>query len=542
MEEMTPKAELSRRRFVQAMGAATAAMGFGLVGCGSQRASESKSGGSGSGLADTLIFAQSADPRGLDPAFVDDGESAYVMVQIYDGLLRFAPESSEVVPGLASEYKVSDDGLTYTLTLREGIKFHDGSDFNAAAAKRSIERQLEPNRSEAMPYASFVFGSAADNNGVASIEAPDAKTLVIKMRTASSAFLANLAMCMAAPIVSSKALDEYKGNLNENPVGTGAYKFVSWTKSQNIVLEANEEYWDKDSAPKTKNLIFKFITENASRVTALNNGEADICVGIDDTVVKTITDAGNKLFDEDGMNINYMAFNTTSATFKSKEARKAFAKAVNLDEMVKALYGDYASVATTVMPLWMAPYAKSVKPVSYDKEAAKAELAAAGVKTVKCLTYTSTRPYNGKGGQALAEAIKGYLSEVGVDVQIDSYDWTTYKTKVQTEAYDICFYGWVGDNGDPDNFMNLLSDPNPAMNVARFNNAAYNELIKKGLVTPNGAERDDIYLQLEQMVADEQPWLLISHSKTLAGYNPKVEGFSIHPTGVTFLRYASKKA
>lgn len=534
------KAEMSRRHFVEAMGAVTAAMGFGLVGCGSRRASEAGSGSGGA--ADTLTFAQSADPRGLDPAFVDDGESAFVMVQIYDGLLRYAEDSCEIKPGLASEWDVSEDGLTYTLTLREGVKFHDGSDFNAEAAKRSIERQLEPNRTDDMPYASFTFGSKEDGTGIESIEAKDPKTLVIKLRAASSAFLANLAMCMAAPIVSSDALDKYNGNLNENPVGTGAYTFVSWSKSQNIVLKANKDYWDKESAPKTENLIFKFIAENASRVTALNNGEVDICVGIDDSVVKTITDAGNKLYDEDGMNVNYMAFNTESDTFKDKAARKAFAKAVDLEEMVSALYGDYASVATTVMPQWMAPYLSDIKPTDYDPDAAKKELADLGITKVKCLTYTTTRPYNGKGGQALAEAVKGYLDKVGVDVQIDSYDWTTYKTKVQTESYDICFYGWVGDNGDPDNFLNLLSDPNPAMNVARFKNDEYNELIKKGLVTPNGAERDDVYHQAEALIAEEQPWLLVSHSKTLAGYRPEVSGFSMHPTGVTFLRYASKSA
>ena len=101
----------------------------------------------------------------------------------------------------------------------------------------------------------------------------------------------------------------------------------------------------------------------------------------------------------------------------------------------------------------MAPYDADVTQTSFDKEAATKELAAAGITTVKCITYSNARPYNAKGGQVLAESIQGYLKDCGVTVTIDTYDWTTYKTKIQTEAYDISFYGWTGDNGDPDNFM-----------------------------------------------------------------------------------------
>ncbi|MCI1665560.1 MAG: ABC transporter substrate-binding protein [Atopobiaceae bacterium] len=535
---------MSRRKFVELFGAAASATALSslMTGCGSTRASGSGTGSSASGTADTITFAQGSDPRGLDPAYVDDGESAKIMANIYETLLKYDKSSCDVKPGLAKSYEVSDDGLTYTLHLQEGVKFHDGTDFDADAVKKSIERQLEGNRNDDMPYASFVFGTASEGNGVSTVEAIDSTTVKITLVAASTPFLKNLAMSLASPIVSPTAVEKAGGNVNESPCGTGPYTFVSWTKSQNIVLKANDSYWDSDNAPKTPNIIFKFISENASRVTALNNGEADIIDGIDDSVVDTITSAGNSLYDEDGMNINYMAFNTQSDTFKTPEARKAFAKAVDVDEMVKSLYGDYAGVASSIMPLWMAPYDKDVTQTSFDKDAAKSELAALGITSVKCITYSNARPYNTKGGQALAEAVQGYLKDVGVDVSIDTYDWTTYKTKVQTEAYDICFYGWVGDNGDPDNFMNLLSDSNVSMNVARFDDADYKALIAQGVATPDGDARDDIYLQCEKMAADKQPWLLISHSKNLAGYSPKVKDFVIHPTGVVWLWGATKEA
>lgn len=539
--DMSFNAEISRRRFVEAMGAVSALGVMGLAGCGSQRVSEAgSSSSSASGVADTITFAQGADPRGLDPAYVDDGESAKIICNIYDTLLRYETETCEVVAGLSEMPEISDDGLTYTFKLQEGVKFHDGTDCDAEAVKASIERQLEPNRTEDMPYAGFVFGAQDSGTGIESIETPDATTLVIKLRAASTPFVKNMAMALAAPIVAPSAFEA--GTSLEQPVGSGPYKFVSWSKGENVVLEANEDYWDKENAPKTKNVVFRFIAENSSRVTALTNGEVDIIDGIDASVVDTITGGGCELFDEDGMNINYMAFRNDSGQFTAVEARRAFCQAVNVEEMVKSLYGDYAGVATSVMPLWMAPYAEKVTRTEYDPDAAKAAFAELGITSCTMLTYTNPRPYNTIGGQALAEAIQGYLAKVGVDMEIVSYDWTTYKTKVETDAFDVCLYGWVGDNGDPDNFMNLLSDENVSMNVGRFRNDEYNALIKKGLETADGDERDDIYLQCEQMVADQMPWMLISHSKNLAAYSPKVKGFFYHPTGVVHMEGVTKSA
>lgn len=537
-------ADISRRRFVQAMGAVSATSVFALAGCNSQRASEAdgdEGDASESGIADTITFAQGADPRGLDPAYVDDGESAKIMCNIYDTLLAYDTETCDVVPGLAEMPEISDDGLTYTFKLHEGVKFHDGTDCNAEAVKKNIDRQLEPNRTEDMPYASFVFGSEASGSGVASVEAVDDTTLVITLRAASTPFIKNMAMALAAPVVAPSAY-ENGANSIENPIGSGPYKFVSWNKGENVVLEANEDYWNTDHMPQTKNVIFRFIAENSSRVTALTNGEVDIIDGIDASVVPTITDAGYELFDEDGMNINYMAFRNDSGAFTDVEARRAFCQAVNVEEMVQSLYGEYAGVATSVMPLWMAPYDEDIKQTAYDPEAAKQTFADLGITSCTMLTYTNPRPYNSIGGQALAEAIQGYLREVGVEMEIVSYDWTTYQTKIETDAFDCCLYGWVGDNGDPDNFMNLLADENVSMNVGRYRSEEYNALIQQGLATEEGDARNDIYKQCEQMVADEMPWMVISHSKNLAGYSPKVQGFFYHPTGVVHMEGVTKTA
>ncbi|MBC2890575.1 ABC transporter substrate-binding protein [Gordonibacter massiliensis (ex Traore et al. 2017)] len=543
---MESKSSFSRRQFMELLGVSAA--GFGLVsmaGCGGGGDDAKKEGGdapAAGGASDTITYSLTADPRAVDPAYFDDGESAVVSCNMYEGLYQYGKTDAKVSPCLAKDLpEISDDGLIYTIKLNEGIKFHDGTDFNAEAVKKSIERQLEPNRNSDMPYASFVFGEEEAGNGVEKVEAVDDYTVKITMRAASAPFVKNLAMALASPIVAPSAIEKATdGQAITEPVGTGPYKFVNWTKGASLTLVANEDYWG--DAPKTKNLIFKIITEGNTRITSLINGECDIISSVDPSAVDQIVDGGFELFSEDGMTINYMAFNTETGKCTDQEVRKAVAQAINVEEMVKSIYGDYATVANSVMPLWMAPYDKDVKQTAYDPDAAKKTLADKGITSLQCITYTTARPYNQKGGSDLARMIQGYLAEVGVDVSITEYDWTTYKTKVQTDPYDICFYGWTGDNGDPDNFMNLLADTNWSMNVAHWQDDEYKALIAKGLATPDGDERDAIYKQCEEMVAEKQPWVLISHSKNLLGYSPKVKDFYYHPTGVAFFKGVSKEA
>ena len=477
---------------------------------------------------DTFTYAQGADPRGLDPALVDDGESSKVIVNIYEGLLKYNPESTEVEPSLAESWTISDDGLAYTFKLREGVKFHDGTDFNAEAVKFNIDRQLPPQVTEEMGYAGFVFGSVKD------VVVDDEYTVTINLTAPNTAFLANLAMSMAAPIVSPAALEAGNNSVMETPVGTGPYKFVEWNKGENIVLVRNDDYWGEPA--KTKNVIFRFIADNSARVLALNNGEVDMIDGIDATVVDTITDAGNELFEAEGMNINYMAYNTTSPLFKDQAARVAFSQAIDREELVTSLYQGYSDVADTILPTFVPGFDATVKQVEYDPEAAKAGLATAGITKVHMITYTNPRPYNAATGVALATAIQGYLQKVGVECTIDTFDWTTYKEKVRAGDYDICFYGWIGDNGDPDNFMNLLSDPDPTMNVARWQDPTYQQMVKDALALPNGDERNAAYGEMEKYVAERAIWLPISHAKTLAAFRPQVSGFVYHVTGNVFLK------
>ena len=477
-----------------------------------------------------ITYAQGADPRGLDPALIDDGESSKPICQMYEGLLKYGDNNTEVEPCLAESWEVSEDGLTYSFKLRQGVKFHDGTDFNAEAVKYNVDRQTV-NKTEDMLYADFVFGDVAACNVI------DDYTVEIVLNKVSTPFLNNLAMSLGAPMVSPTACEANNNNLNEAPCGTGPYKFVRWDKNEAVVMERNEDYWGEKGV--AKQIVFKTITDNSARVVALTNGEVDIIDGIDANVVDQVTSAGALLNMAEGMNINYLAYNTQRIT--DPEVRKALSQAVNVPELVASLYRGYASEATSILPTFMPGYSADVKQVSYDPEAAAQTLADKGVTELHMLAYTNPRPYNTATGQTLAEALQGYYEKVGVTCSIDSYDWTTYKEKVGTGDYDVCLYGWIGDNGDPDNFMNLLASEDIEINVAQYSDEEFNTMLAEAASTPNGEERNAIYAQMEQKIADECVWLPISHQENLSAYLSNVHNYIAHPTGNVFLSQTYKQ-
>ncbi|MBM7856069.1 peptide/nickel transport system substrate-binding protein [Desulfohalotomaculum tongense] len=509
-----------------------------LAGCGG--------GGENAQSADTggkekvFVFAQGSDPRGLDPAFVDDGESAKVMVNIYDNLVRYKPDSTEIEPALAESWESNEDKTQWTFHLRKGVKFHDGTPFNAEAVKFSIERQLPPNRTDAMPYASFVF------EPVKAVEVVDEYTVKIILKEPYAPFLANMAMCMAAPIVSPTAVKKYGDDYISHPVGTGPFKFVKWERGQSIELVANKDYWD--GPPKLDKLIFKFVKENSVRASELMTGSIDAMDGVDPNDVKTLEENGVIVTKNPGMNINYLAFFCNKEPFNNPKLRQAVSHAINRDAIVEHLYQGLATKANGPLPSFIPGYDKELKPYEYNPEKAKQLLAEAGYPNglkVTLLTYTNPRPYN-PVGQKLAEAIQNDLKKVGIDVEIRAYPWKEYKQVVSpviVKEGDMMIYGWIGDNGDPDNFLTLLDSKEIAgsLNSAKYANEKVDKLLVEGRKEFDMAKRAEIYSELQQILVKDAPWVFISHATAMTAQNSSVENFNLHPTGVIYFHKVDKK-
>lgn len=467
---------------------------------------------------DNLVYASAADPAGFDPAQVGDYDSSAMVSNIFEGLLRFKSGTNEVEPALAESYTVSDDGLHYTFKLRKGVKFTDGTPFNAQAVKMNYDRQSPEKRNPLMSYAPLVFADVKD------VKVIDDYTVRFDLDKPSTPFIANMAMVFAGPVVSPKVLEKGNEYAMQHPVGTGPYMLYRYDRGQQVVLTRNPAYWGPK--PPVENVIYKIIPETSSRLIALKNGEADIINGIDPSSVKSVQQSGNKIFEVSGTNTNYMFFNTRpSQVTKDVAVRRAIAQSINVNELVKSLYEGYAKPAHSFLPELINGYSDKTHTVGYNPEAAKKFFKDHNIKELTILTYSTARPYNSAGGISLAESVQGYLKKVGVKANIVVYDWNTYRSRIRTDAYDIAFLGWITDNFDADNFLNFLASDDPVNNQGLWNNKEFRDLIAKGTTLPRGEKRDELYQKADQIMMDDLGTLPISHAISMVAYRPNIGGF-----------------
>lgn len=482
---------------------------------------------------DNLFYGVASEPIGLDPALVDDNDSSNVNSNIYETLLKYKNDSIDLEPGLAQSWTISDDGLTYTFKLRKGVKFHDGTDFNARAVKYNFDRQMPGRRTANMPYAPVMFGD------VKSITAVDDYTLEIVLNRRSTPFLRNMALCISAPIISPAALDKYGNNVSEHPVGTGPYKFVAWDRGQQLILTANENYWG--AKPHVRNVIYKIIKDPSARVVALNNGEVDIINGIDAHVIEQIKKSGSQIYKGEGINTSYIAFNNRDGFVTAdKTVRLAIAQAINVPEMINTLYQDYASPAHSYIPPGLAGYDPAVKAPEFNPEAAAKALKEKGITRLRAITSSSARATNPLGGQVLAEAVQAYLKKAGVELTIDVYDWAGFKSRLLTESWDLAFVGWMG-NGDPDQFIKNLASKQPVANNGLWHNKEFEKIVQNATWVPDGPERSRLYSRADAILMEDVGILPLFHSSILLASRPGIGGTLINPLCVFLFAETTKK-
>ncbi|OTA41604.1 MAG: hypothetical protein A6D92_05240 [Symbiobacterium thermophilum] len=299
-----------------------------------------------------LVWGRGGDSVSLDPIQVTDGESLKVTHQIYEGLLDYAPGSTEVVPVLATEWEVSPDGLEWTFKLRQGVKFHDGTDFNAEAVKINFDRWR--NTSDPLhvggefPYYGYMFGGFDEDSNIKDVIVVDDYTVKFVLRRIQASFLQDIAMVPFA-IASPKALKENPEGLNDHPVGTGPFRFVSWTKGERIVLEANPDYWG--GRPAIDRLIYRSIPDNNARLVALQAGELDVMDGVEPAFLPAIQATGQfDIVERPPMNIGYLAFHTQKPPFDNVLVRRAINHAINKEELNTAFYGGLGIPAVSPLP------------------------------------------------------------------------------------------------------------------------------------------------------------------------------------------------
>lgn len=501
-----------------------------LAACGGDDSADDSSDAGDSDTSDkpqVLVFGRGGDSVSLDAAAVTDGESIKVTQNIYETLLNFNEKDTTVEAGLAKEWEVSEDGLTYTFKLQEGVKFHDGTELNAEAVKANFERWSAGAKDEFYYYNSMF--RAEDQDLITSIETPDANTVVITLSRPQAPFLKNIAMAVFG-IASPAAFD----GLGENPVGTGPFKFKEWKRNDSITLVKNEEYW-QEGLPKLDTLIIRSIPDNSARLNELIAGNIDLADGINPSDAKTISgDSSLQLIERPSMNVGYLGLTVTRKPFDDVKVRQAVNYAIDKQAIVDAFFEGYADVAKNPMPPSVSGYNDDIEGYTFDPEKAKALLAESSYngEELELWAMPVPRPYM-PDGQKVAEAIQKNLEDVGIKTKIVSFEWATYLDKASKGEADMFLLGWTGDNGDADNFLYALLDEDNigSNNYTYYKNDEVHKLFIQAQTEVDEEKRNELYKQAQVLIHEDAPWVNLAHSTPLLAAKANVEGFVPHPTG-----------
>ncbi|MBN9759241.1 Dipeptide-binding ABC transporter, periplasmic substrate-binding component [Pseudonocardia sp. Ae406_Ps2] len=452
----------------------------GVLAVGMTACASSERGAGGDAAGGTFVFGAAGAPKNFDPIFNDDGESFRPARQMFDTLITHKPGTTELAPGLATEWKSTPDGKTWTFTLREGVTFHDGTPFDATAVCANFDRWFQMKGAAAqsqMIYYGDVFGGFAKNEGDASgaplyksCTAQSPNTAVLALNKFKGAFPAAFAL-PSFSISSPTALKQYDADAvtqsgdsftypayaNEHPTGTGPFKFESFDKANNtITLVRNDQYWGEKA--KLDRLIFKIIPDENARKQELAAGTIDGYDYPSPADYQTLKDQGDQVLIRQPFSLLYMGINTkNNPKLKDLRVRQALAYAIDRESLVRTKMPEGSAVAKEFVPPTVAGYADDVTEYPYDPEKAKQLLAEAGAQNLTLNFYYPTeitRPYMPNPAD-LFSAMSANLKAVGITVNPVARPWNGgYKDDVQKAGkHDLHLLGWTGDYNDAGNFV-----------------------------------------------------------------------------------------
>lgn len=508
---------------------------------------------------DTFVFAAEGDPVLIDGAFVSDGPSLRITFQIFEGLVRLKAGTGKIEPALATSWKASKNGLAWTFKLRDGVKFTDGTPFNARAVCFNFNRQYTlPGilQGEGVNYYWYtVFGGYAkpapgnpgpDKSLYHGCKAVNNSTARIILNRRSSSFLGALALSNFG-IASPTALVKYKADEGtvgadgvfrptgtfgtKNPVGTGPYKLDSWRIGDRLVLIRNDKYWGPKA--KMRRVIVRPISDNTARLQALQTGEVDGINLVQPQDIPAITGNKNlKIQDRPAFNIGYVGINQKKGPLGKLKVRQAVAYGLDRKSVVGAFYGGRGTLANQFLPPGLEGYAKKGVPeYPFNPDKAKQLLREAGETLPVAIEfwYPTDRPRGympdpPRNFQAFAAS----LERSGFKINPHPAPWRGgYVAGVQGGDAALYLFGWTGDFVDPANFLNVHFGSESAQ--FGFNNPALFALLKKADEETDTAKRTLLYEQASVQVMKFLPMVPYANNKPALGFKKTVQGYVTSP-------------
>ncbi|WP_349371543.1 ABC transporter substrate-binding protein [Salinarimonas sp.] len=498
--------------------------------------------------AKTLVFCSEGEPEALNPQLVTTTTGMNAARPMFDSLVEFEAGGARLVPGLAESWEISQDGLEYVFRLRAGVPFHTREDFtptrpmNAEDVLFSLERQWK----EDHPF-HHVSGGRYDyfkDNGMGelleSIEALDPMTVRIRLTRPHAPFLATLADPFNAILSAEYAATLLETGapeaLDARPIGTGPFVLVDYRETVAVRYRAFENYWG--GRQPIDRLVFSITPNPAVRLAKLRAGECHVMAFPDPADVATIAaDPDLVLLEQEGLNIGYMAMNVTMEPFDDPRVRQAISHAIDKQAIIDTVYGGAGLAAKNPIPPTLWAYNDAIAPDPVDIDAAQRLLAEAGLADgfESALWYMPvSRPY-APDGKRIAEMIQADLSKLGIRLALKTADWDAYRLTLQAGEAPMGLFGWTGDNGDPDNFLNVLLGCTAARpggnNVAKWCDPAYDSLVTRAREISDQDARTALYHEAQEIVARERPWIPLAHSVVFMAARKEVVGFVMDPLG-----------
>ncbi len=499
-------------------------------------------------LAKNFIYCSEGSPSAFNPQIVTDGTSVNATANtIYNRLVEFDAGTTNIVPALATSWDISKNKLVYTFTLRKGVQFQTtkyftpSRDMNATDVIFSIDRQ----RIKSHPYHAVSGGNYEYFDGmemgkiIKNVVAIDPYKVQITLSKPEAPFLANMAMSfmsiLSAEYADKLAKENKKQEIDQLPVGTGAFIYQSYLKDNSIKFLANEKYWGKKG--NIEKLIFAITPDANVRYQKLKIGE---CQFVTEPSPADIADMKKNssltVLEAPGLNIGYLAFNVSKKPFDNINVRKAINHALNKESYINAIYMGSATVAKNPIPPTIWSYNESVKDYEYSVDLAKSFLKKAGLPNgfeSEIWTLPVSRPYN-PNGKKMGELMQADLAKVGIKIKLQTFDWPTYLKKSKTGEHQMIQFGWTGDNGDPDNFLNTLLGCGAiaaGSNYSHWCDKMFNKLVTDAKATPDVAKRTALYRTAQKIFKEQAPWVTLAHSTSYRVMSKNIKGYKIDPLG-----------